>query len=1036
MIDNNMLENVIKRDGDIVRYDKEKVVQAIRSAEQETEESIDDMNELINSIEEVLVDNFSETNLPNVEQIQDIVEEKLMLFSYIKTAKRYIIYRQERAKKRSESWLTGELPMSIFERKYRIDGESLDEFLNRITEGNNKVKKHIKDQYFMPAGRILANRGLQKRGKKVTYSNCYVITPPKDSIESIFDVSKKLARTFSYGGGAGVDISNLRPKDSIVNNGARKTSGAVSFMPLYSLTTNIIGQRGRRGALMISLDINHPDIEEFIDIKNDLEAVTKANISLKITDDFMEAVANDEEHELYFYVDDTGEEIKREVNARRVFNKIAYSNWNMAEPGFLFWDNIENYNLLSEEDGFEYSGVNPCFTGDMELLTQDGYKRFDELAKLNTRVNVVNKDGKVTSGNVWSNGFKDIVEVNFYNKKSIKCTPDHVFMTNEGKQVEAQYMKGKRTMPYVGKNTMYNSQFTKLGFMQGDASLGRVNSDEHKGIDVHIGENDNDLLELFGVSEDDVYSDNYTYYINEFNDIIDTLGFSTKPLPKRTLPTTFNVWDKTSKLSFIRGLYSANGSVIGSIYNGRVTLKSTSKGLVKEVYEFLEKQGFSPYITTTVKPTNAEFDNGECTCKQSYDLNLRQHDDKVRFLEEIGFVQKYKEDKLIRFIQKTAPYVTSVKKLEKEEVFDFSEPKTHWGVVEGATVHNCAEEPLPAGGSCLLSSLNLSEFVEKPFTDEAYFNFDKFEEVVEDGVKFLNEVLDEGVPLHPLQEQRDSVDKWRQIGLGVMGIADMLIKLNVEYGSEESLDINDSIASKMANTALKTSAELAKEQATYPEYSEDVLKSDYLNSVGTPETIDKIKKYGLRNSQLLTIAPTGSISSMLGISGGIEPIFDLSYTRTTQTLYDEDVEYEVFTPIVEEYMEEMSVYNKDDLPEIFVTAHDLDYKQRINMQSVWQKYIDASISSTINLDNSTTVDEIKDVYKYAWQKDLKGITVYRDGCARSGILSSGDDNSENKVELNDADLIEQGICPDCKGELVNTGGCQECKSCGFSVCSI
>jgi len=456
---------------------------------------------------------------------------------------------------------------------------------------------------------------------------------------------------------------------------------------------------------MISLDIDHPDIEEFIDIKNDLDAVTKANISLKITDEFMKAVQNNEEYELYFYVEDTGEEIQKTVDARRIFNKIAYSNWNMAEPGFLFWDKIENYNLLSEEEDFSYAGVNPC-----------------------------------------------------------------------------------------------------------------------------------------------------------------------------------------------------------------------------------------------------------------------------------------------------------------------------------------AEEPLPSGGSCLLSSINLAKFVRKPFTDEAYFDLDKFSEVVQDGVNFLNEVLDEGLPLHPLQEQRDSVSDWRQIGLGVMGIADMLIKMGIEYGSQRSLILSERIARTMINQALQQSALLAKEEGTYPKYSEKVLESEFFNMVTDEDTRDLVQKYGLRNSQLLTIAPTGSISTMLGISGGIEPIFDISYTRTTQTLYDEDVEYEVFTPIVEKYMEEKSVYNKKDLPKFFVTAHTLDYKDRIKMQGVWQKYIDASISSTVNLDNDTDLDTIKDIYQLAWENGLKGITVYRDGCARSGILSTN--NEDNKVEFDDVELIEQNICPDCKGELVNEGGCQVCKSCGYSPCSI
>ena len=353
-----MIKSVIKRTGDIVEYDRGKIVNAIKSAEKETDEEINDIDCILSGIEEVLSNKFEDKNLPTVEQIQDIVEEKLMESEYHQVAKRYIIYREERSRERNK-WLKNELPISIWERKYRLNNESLEEFLDRISGGNKSIKSDIKDKYFMPAGRILANRGLPELGQKVTYSNCYVITEPEDEIESIFDVSKKLARTFSYGGGAGVDISKLRPKDAIVNNGAEKTSGAVSFMPLYSLTTEIIGQRGRRGALMISLDIDHPDIEEFIDIKNDLDAVTKANISLKLTDDFMEAVKNNEEYELYFYVEDTGQEIKKKVDARRIFNKLAFSNWNMSEPGALFWDRIENYNLLSEIEDFHYAGVNP-----------------------------------------------------------------------------------------------------------------------------------------------------------------------------------------------------------------------------------------------------------------------------------------------------------------------------------------------------------------------------------------------------------------------------------------------------------------------------------------------------------------------------------------------------------------------------------------------------------------------------------------------------------------------------------------------------
>lgn len=161
--------------------------------------------------------------------------------------------------------------------------------------------------------------------------------------------------------GCGIDISKLRPINSFVNNTARKTSGACSFMDTFSQVTETIGQNGRRGALMISMDCSHPEIIDFINIKTDLERVTKANISVKITNDFMKAVKEDKNWELYFKTEH--EEIKKIVKAKEIFRLLCKNNWDFAEPGILFWDRISNYNLLSEDKDFEYAGTNPCARG-------------------------------------------------------------------------------------------------------------------------------------------------------------------------------------------------------------------------------------------------------------------------------------------------------------------------------------------------------------------------------------------------------------------------------------------------------------------------------------------------------------------------------------------------------------------------------------------------------------------------------------------------------------------------------------------------
>jgi len=573
-----------------------------------------------------------------------------------------------------EDWLETDLQKDIWNLKYRDGEETLDDFFDRVAESSvsKEVKQLMIDKKFLAGGRILANKGLQKKGKRVTFSNCYVIEPPEDNLESIFDAGKKLGRTYSYGGGCGIDIDQLAPRKAKVNNAAKRSSGAVSFMDLYSLITGLIAQDGRRGALMISIGCKHPDLLDFIGLKSDLDKVTKANISIRITDDFMKAASENKEWKLEFFRKETDEVIEKVVNAKEVLMKLAEVNWDFAEPGALFWDRIEKWTLLSTTPHFKFKGVNPC-----------------------------------------------------------------------------------------------------------------------------------------------------------------------------------------------------------------------------------------------------------------------------------------------------------------------------------------AEEPLPAGGSCLIGSHNLSEYVKYPFTGDAYFDFAEFEKDVMTTTVYLNDVLDEGLPLHPLEEQRESVAKWRQIGLGLMGKAETFIKLGIKYGDEKSLDLVDKIGYTMINASMKQSSLLAKEFGTYPEYIPQVIDSEFFKRNASDEVKRLVSKYGLRNSQLLTIAPTGSISTMLRISGGVEPFFMLSYNRKTESLHGEEKVYKVFTPIVEEYMQLKGIEKEEALPDIFVTSMSLNYKKRIDMQSVWQSYIDASISSTVNVNKDFTVQDTFDLYMYAWEKGLKGITIFRDGCKRVGILySDKTEVKEEKVQFN------------------------------------
>ena len=319
---------------------------------------------------------------------------------------------------------------------------------------------------------------------------------------------------------------------------------------------------------------------------------------------------------------------------------------------------------------------------------------------------------------------------------------------------------------------------------------------------------------------------------------------------------------------------------------------------------------------------------------------------------------------------------------------------------EIATCNPCGEQPLPKNFSCNLGSLNLSEFVVYPYTKNAYFDWDDFINAVGIAVEALDNIIDENIERHALKEQAENSRNYRNIGLGVMGYANMLFKLRLTYGSEEAIEFTDVLFSRMLNAALYESALLAKKKGAFPKCKkEEILKSQIIVNHACESVKEVIEKYGLRNCSLISIAPTGSIATMLGVSGGCEPEFALSYTRKTENLNES---YEVFCKSVEEYWkltdETIDKGNIKSLPKYFVTSKDINWKDRIDTQSVMQNYVDTAISSTVNLSKDTPIEEIEQIYLYAWKKGLKGITIYRSGCMREGILTT-EESKRGKEEV-------------------------------------
>ena len=301
----------------------------------------------------------------------------------------------------------------------------------------------------------------------------------------------------------------------------------------------------------------------------------------------------------------------------------------------------------------------------------------------------------------------------------------------------------------------------------------------------------------------------------------------------------------------------------------------------------------------------------------------------------------------------------------------------------------CAEQPLPDGGCCNLGALNLERFVDQ----DGNFDFDGFKETTAIGARFLDNVIDYNLDRHALEEQKQNAMNDRRVGLGILGLGDMLVKMGIQYDSDEALETIGKIMEIHRDTSYETSTALAKEKGQFPNfdwdgYSQSLFVQDLPKKLQT-----KIKNHGIRNCTLTTVAPTGSGAIVARVTSGVEPIFATSYKRKVKKNDSLGKEFDTFTvyhPVVKE------MFGTDEnLPQYVVTAHNVDPYFRVKMQGVVQKYIDSSISSTVNLAEETTVDTVADIYMTAYKADLKGITVYREG-SREGILITDDKSSENE----------------------------------------
>jgi ribonucleoside-diphosphate reductase alpha chain len=308
------------------------------------------------------------------------------------------------------------------------------------------------------------------------------------------------------------------------------------------------------------------------------------------------------------------------------------------------------------------------------------------------------------------------------------------------------------------------------------------------------------------------------------------------------------------------------------------------------------------------------------------------------------------------------------------------------------TTNPCSEICLEPYGCCCLGNIGLAEFVHDEFTPQAQVDWPHLEHALRLATRFLDNVLDYNAEKHPLPAQRDASLYSRRIGVGFTGLGDMLCKLRLKYDTEEAVAYVDKLFERIKNIVYDESVNLAIEKGTFPGYDrEKHLTGAFLQTLD-PRILDRIREHGLRNVALLTVPPVGSGASLAGTTSGIEPIFDLAYTRRSESLSQET--FTVYHRLVKTYMEQFGLENEGDLPEFFVTAHEIKPEMRVQMQAAIQKHIDHSISSTVNCPAGTVEDDVAKIYFLAWKMGCKGITVYVDN-SRENILTAGTSRSIN-----------------------------------------
>ena len=819
-------------------------------------------------------------------------------------------------------------------------------------------------KYIIPGGSVMSGCGT---GALVSLSNCFVIGSPKDSYAEIMKTRSQQAQLMKRRGGVGYDLSQLRPRGARVNNAAKSSTGAASFMDVCSDITNEVAQNGRRGALMLSMSINHPDIEEFITKKQDLTKVTGANISVKVTDEFMQAVVKDEEYFLRYPVNLSDSlmrlyslenyelnklnEINRgfvkKVRARELWNTLMHCAWNTAEPGIMFEGAMHNYSPDGVYPDFKMIGTNPCFHPDTLIETVEGKRRIADITEP-TYVYSMSREGHIcivpaTAAFKTKENAKTL-KITLRNGSSIMITPEHKMFVQGVGFIEAQNLKVGDRIAHILRSRRGRRYVGVKLTTEGNRDYVMEHRLVYEG--VYGPQTDMDIHHLDA---------------NTFNNIISNLQSM-----EHSEHARLTALEQNPQTHQVRG------------EDGR----------------FIPSGETPAWVNTESLPIHLS-----TKCKNQWDN-----------------------------------CVVSIEEGEQVDVYDIQVPETHCLIANNMVAHNCGEIPMGPFDSCRLIHINLSSYIVDPFTDKAHIDEELLymhsyeamrlaDDLVDLEIEAVDKIIDtvkndtDDTEFKLWSKIKETAIQGRRAGLGFTGLADAIAMLGLKYDSDEGISQVEQLMKVMFKGQLDSNIDMAIERGAFPTLNieEELYGNDWYQFIKEfdGDTFRKMMKYGRRNISWSTVAPTGTVSIMAGTSSGIEPVFMPFYQRKRKCMSESDrvdyvdkvgEKYTLFTvvhPNLKRWAIETLNYSESEVNEWSLgvwkevwkespyygsTAPEIDWRQRVKLQGVVQKYITHSISSTVNLAKETTEEEIADIYIEAWKQGLKGITIYRDGC-REGVLT-------------------------------------------------